>query len=232
MNKAELETMKVAELKQMCRERKMPLESKGHKFTKPELIDRLMWYEDDKQDAEKKIEESVQPESASNVVDDNEAWDAPVLQEHKEEVIEVKEEPKKEKEIARVYNSENREFAVTIEEIEKKYTYKRSDYIYNEILKVGSFIVFIQYVEAKNGNIYKKLRTAKVVGVNRKKELVRAETFYGNTVELGYEDLLYIKENKDTSYPMDIRVFLKNQRTEKGRAAINERFEKEHERDK
>lgn len=230
MNKTELETMKVAELKQMCRDRKMPLESKGHKFNKTELIDRLMWYEDDKQDEEKKIEESIQSEPANNVVDEEEPWDAPVLQEHKEEVTEVKEESKKE--IARVYNSENREFAVTIEEIEKKYTYKRSDYIYNEILKVGSFVVFIQYVEAKNGNIYKKLRTAKVVGVNRKKELVRAETFYGNTVELGYEDLLYIKENKDTSYPMDIRVFLKNQRTEKGRAAINERFEKEHERDK
>lgn len=230
MNKTELEEKKVAELKQMCRDRKMPLENKGHKFNKTELIDRLMWYEDDKQDAEKKIEESIQSEPANNVVDEEEPWDAPVLQEHKEEVTEVKEESKKE--IARVYNSENREFAVTIEEIEKKYTYKRSDYIYNEILKVGSFVVFIQYVEAKNGNIYKKLRTAKVVGVNRKKELVRAETFYGNTVELGYEDLLYIKENKDISYPMDIRVFLKNQRTEKGRAAINERFEKEHERDK
>lgn len=230
MNKTELETKKVAELKQMCRDRKMPLENKGHKFNKTELIDRLMWYEDDKKDIDKKIEESAEPVK-QEVESEEETWDAPVLQEHKEEVAEVKEEPKKEKEIARVYNSENREFAVTIEEIEKKYTYKRSDYIYNEILKVGSFVVFIQYVEAKNGNIYKKLRTAKVVGVNRKKELVRAETFFCNTVELGYEDLLYIKGNKDSSYPMDIRVFLKNQRTEKGRATINERFEKEHERD-
>ena len=79
MKKAELETKKVAELKQMSRERGLKLESKGHKFTKSELIERLLQSEDEQEDINKKIEEAA---------DDNEVWDEPVLK-HEE----VKEEP-------------------------------------------------------------------------------------------------------------------------------------------
>ena len=41
------EEMKVAELKQESRNRGLTLESKGHKFTKQELIDRLNAYENE-----------------------------------------------------------------------------------------------------------------------------------------------------------------------------------------
>ncbi len=81
MKRAELETKKVAELKQMSRERGLKLESKGHKFTKSELIERLLQSEDEQEDINKKIEEAA---------DDNEVWDEPVLK-HEE-----KEEPAKE----------------------------------------------------------------------------------------------------------------------------------------
>lgn len=226
MNKTELETKKVAELKQMCRERKMPLESKGHKFNKGELIDRLMWYEDDKKDIDKKIEEAevVGSEKQEDEVEE-EKWDAPVLQENKEI-----EKPKQEKKF--VQHEENRlyplPFAKTLDEIIDKYSKPKHESIFNNVLKVGSFVVFVHYVEAKDGNVYRKLRTAKVTAVNRKKKLVRAESFFGNTFELPFEELLFIKE-ADGFYPMDINKYLKNQRTEYGRKAVSEKYESEHE---
>lgn len=224
MNRAELEEKKVAELKQLCRERKMPLESKGHKFNKGELIDRLMWYEDDKKDIDKKIEESAEPVK-QEVETEEEKWDAPVLQEHKEEI----EKPKQEKKF--VQHEENRlyplPFAKTLDEIINKYSRPKHESVFENVLKVGSFVVFIHYVEAKDGNIYRKLRTAKVTAVNRKKKLVRAESFFGNTFELPFEELLFIKE-ADGFYPMDINKYLKNQRTEYGRKVISEKYESEH----
>lgn len=226
MNKTELEVMKVAELKQMCRERKMPLESKGHKFNKGELIDRLMWYEDDKKDIDKKIEEAEVVDSAKQEDEvEEEKWDAPVLQEHKEI-----EKPKQEKKF--VQHEENRlyqlPFAKTLDEIIDKYSKPKHESVFENVLRVGSFVVFIHYVEAKDGNIYRKLRTAKVTAVNRKKKLVRAESFFGNTFELPFEELLFIKE-ADGFYPMDINKYLKNQRTEYGRKVISEKYESEHE---
>lgn len=227
MNKTELEAMKVAELKQMCRERKMPLESKGHKFNKGELIDRLMWYEDDKKDIDKKIEEAevVGSEKQEDEVEE-EKWDAPVLQEHKEI-----EKPKQEKKF--VQHEENRlyplPFAKTLDEIIDKYSRPKHESVFENALKVGSFVVFIHYVEAKDGNVYRKLRTAKVTAVNRKKKLVRAESFFGNTFELPFEELLFIRE-AGGFYPMDINKYLKKQRTEYGRKAVIEKYESEHER--
>lgn len=226
MNKTELEVMKVAELKQMCRERKMPLESKGHKFNKGELIDRLMWYEDDKKDVDKKNEEAEVVDSVKQEDEvEEEKWDAPVLQEHKEI-----EKPKQEKKF--VQHEENRlyplPFAKTLDEIIDKYSKPKHEGVFENVLKVGSFVVFIHYVEAKDGNIYRKLRTAKVTAVNRRKKLVRAESFFGNTFELPFEELLFIKE-ADGFYPMDINKYLKNQRTEYGRKAVSEKYESEHE---
>ena len=50
MKKVELETKKVAELKQMSRERGLKLESKGHKFTKSELIEKIEVHQSEKID--------------------------------------------------------------------------------------------------------------------------------------------------------------------------------------
>lgn len=211
MKKAELETKKVAELKQMSRERGLKLESKGHKFTKSELIERLLQSEDEQEDINKKIEEAA---------DDNEVWDEPVLK-HEE----VKEEPVKEQKQEETNEIGFIRFAETIEQFERKYGKRKKQEIYDNELEVGCFVAFIHYVEAADGNIYKKLRTAKVVGINRKKELVRVSTLLGTELELGFEQLLYIRgKGRKCSYPWDIKKFLVKQRTEKGKDLINERF--------
>lgn len=211
MKKAELETKKVAELKQMSRERGLKLESKGHKFTKSELIERLLQSEDEQEDINKKIEEAA--------ADDNEVWDEPVLK-HEE-----KEEPVKEQKQKETKDNGFIRFAETIEQFEKKYGKRKKQEIYDNELEVGCFVVFVHYVEAADNNIYKKLRTAKVVGVNRKKELVRVSTLLGTELELGYEQLLYIRgKGEECSYPWDIKKYLVKQRTQKGKDLINERF--------
>lgn len=210
MKKVELETKKVAELKQMSRERGLKLESKGHKFTKSELIERLLQSEDEQNDINKKIEEAA---------DDNEVWDEPVLKH------EVKEEPVKEQKQEETNDTGFIRFAETIEQLETKYGKRKKQEIYDKELEIGCFVAFIHYVEAADGNIYKKLRTAKVVGINRKKELVRVLTLLGTELELGFEQLLYIRgKGRECSYPWDIKKFLVKQRTEKGKDLINERF--------
>ena len=206
--------MKVAELKQESRKRGMTLEKNGHKFNKTELIERLkerdrMEEQDIKNDINKAIVEAGEDES----------WNPQKVEQKKVE----KEEKKK---VYRVYNKDTYiKFAETLEQIEKKYSVRKQDKIYDNELQVGSFVVFVHYVEAANGNIYKKLRTAKVIGVNRKKELVKVETFLGTQKTLSYDELLYIKAGtREATYPKDISVYLRNQRTEKGRELINDRY--------
>lgn len=204
------ETMTVKELREESRNRGLTLESKGHKFTKSELIERLIKWDKEQEDINNDILKAI-----------DEAGEEP--KQNKEVNTECEEEPKK------VETNRDKDgyivYAKTLEEIEKKYGNRKRQEIYDNELKVGSFVVFVHYVEAKNGQIYKKLRTAKVVGINRKKELIRIVTLLGTEKELLFEELLYIKgKDKNCSYPKDITVFLKEQRTEKGKVLINERF--------
>lgn len=198
------ETMTVKELKEESKKRGLTLESKGHKFTKPELIERLI-----KWDMEQAgIDEAECTKEVETCADCEEA---PC-----ENTPEVKTNRDKDGYIV---------YAKTLEEIEKKYGNRKKQEIYYNELKVGSYVVFVHYVEARNGQIYKKLRTAKVVGINRKKELVRIVTLLGTEKELSFDELLYIKGSaKNCSYPKDIAMYLKEQRTEKGKVLINERF--------
>lgn len=201
------EEMMVKELREESRKRGLTLEHKGRKFTKSELIERIrnndvdLIEEDDKHDIQKAIDEAGQPEPMN---DDNEAWGEDTKPEKPEGYI---------------------QFATTLNEIEEKYGNRKKQTIYDNELKAGSLVVFIHYVEAKDGNIYKKLRTAKVVGVNRKKELVRVVTLLGTELELSFSQLLYIRGyGKYSTYPKDITTYLKGQRTEKGKVLINERL--------
>lgn len=216
MKRTDLEAMKVAELKKLTKEHGLTLESKGHKFNKTELIDRLVTLKDITE--ETKTEDPVKDfENLANkvsVVSDEEAWDEPLTQENKEaakqEGIETKEEENKRPVPG---DSDYIKFATTLQEIETKYGHEKQTYVYDNMLKVGSFVVFIHYVEAKDGNVYKKLRTAKVIGVNRNKKLVRVETPMKAIMELTFEELLYIREDTpESSYPNDIRKYMKQQR--------------------
>lgn len=217
MKRTDLEAMKVAELKKLTKEHGLILESKGHKFNKAELIDRLVTLKDITE--ETKTEDPVKDfENLANKVsvvsDEEEVWDEPLTQENKEaakqEGIETKEEENKRPVPG---DSDYIKFATTLQEIETKYGHEKQTYVYDNMLKVGSFVVFIHYVEAKDGNVYKKLRTAKVIGVNRNKKLVRVETPMKAIMELTFEELLYIRENTpESSYPNDIRKYMKQQR--------------------
>lgn len=210
------ETMTVKELKEESRKRGLTLESKGHKFTKPELIERLTKWDEEHDD----IDEAGQ-------LDDNETWDETDCTKEVESCAECEEAPCEN--TPEVKTNRDKDgyivYAKTLEEIEQKYGNRKKQEIYDNELKVGSYVVFVHYVEAKNGQIYKKLRTAKVMGINRKKELVRIVTLLGTEKELPFDELLYIKGSaKNCSYPKDITMYLKEQRTEKGKVLINERF--------
>lgn len=216
MKRTDLEAMKVAELKKLTKEHGLTLESKGHKFNKTELIDRLVTLKDVTE--ETKTEDQVKDcDNLANKVSvvsyEEEAWDEPLTQENKEaakqEGIETKEENKR----PVPGDADYIKFATTLQEIETKYGHEKQPYVYDNMLKVGSFVVFIHYVEAKDGNVYKKLRTAKVIGVNRNKKLVRVETPMKAIMELTFEELLYIREDTpESSYPNDIRKYMKQQR--------------------
>lgn len=215
-------TMTVKELKEESRKRGLTLESKGHKFTKPELIERLTKWDaeqaDIDADIQKAIDEAGQP-------DDNETWGETDCTKEVESCAECEEASCENTPEIETKEDSYIVYAKTLEEIEQKYGNRKKQEIYDNELKVGSYVVFVHYVEARNGQIYKKLRTAKVTGINRKKELARVVTLLGTEKELCFDELLYIKGSaKNCSYPKDITMYLKEQRTEKGKVLINERF--------
>lgn len=196
------EEMKVAELKQESRSRGLTLESKGHKFTKQELIDRLNAYENEVNEfdeawIETKSKTKVEKQPAPSN-EDNEAW------------VEIKgfetEEVKTSKE-----ETEERKFA-TLEEIEMKYGSRKEQRIYDNVLQVGCMICYVRFIETKHGKLLKKLGTAKVVGVNRRKELVRVQTPVGEEKELTFDELIFIRDVNVRTYPKDINSVLYAQR--------------------
>ena len=204
--------MTVKELREESKKRGLTLESKVKKFKKEELIERILKHDAEQKDITDDIQKSIKE------VEENEMLDAPEV---KTESVETEEVENKETKDETVFIK----FAKTLEEIETKYKNRKNQNIYDNELKVGSFVVFVHYVEAQNGNVYKKLRTAKVVGVNRKLELVRVETLLGTEKELPFEELLYIRGTGDNcTYPKDIVSYLKKQRTEKGKVIINEKY--------
>lgn len=178
------EEMKVADLKQESRNRGLTLESKGHKFTKQELIDRLNAYENETDEAwvETKIKTKVEKQPAPSN-EDCEAW------------VETK-----------GFETE------TLEEIEMKYSSRKEQRIYDNVLQVGCMICYVRFIETKHGKLLKKLGTAKVVGVNRRKELVRVQTPVGEEKELTFDELIFIRDVNVRTYPKDINSVLYAQR--------------------
>mgnify|MGYP004707404293 CR=1 FL=1 len=190
------EEMKVAELKQESRNRGLTLESKGHKFTKHELIDRLNAYENETDEAwvETKSKTKVEKQPASS----NVPW------------VETKEFETEEAKTS-TEETEERKFA-TLEEIETKYGSRKEQRIYDNVLQVGCMICYVRFIETKHGKLLKKLGTAKVVGVNRKKELVRVQTPVGEEKELTFDELIFIRDVNVRTYPKDINSVLYAQR--------------------
>lgn len=217
----DLSGFKVKDLKELSREKGLKLEHKGHKFTKQELINNLVeFYKNEEKEGEEEKADVVEAieaiEAVAEVVeetqDDEEAWE-----EGKEETKEKEQETE---------NKYRGIYATTLKQIAEKYSYEKPQWVYDEVLQVGSTIAFIHYVEAKDQNVYRKLRFAKVVGINRKQKLVKVQTFYGTEVKIGFDELLFIVSKNDTanSFPKDIRNYIKGHRTKQGRRDIHDRY--------
>ena len=222
----DLSSLKVKDLKALSREKGLKLEHKGHKFIKQELINNLVEFykneekevnednskEEEKADVVEAIEAVAEVVEETKTQDDEEAWE-----EEKEEATE------KEQEIENKYRGI---YATTLKQIAEKYSYEKPQWVYDEVLQIGSTIAFIHYVEAKDQNVYRKLRFAKVVGINRKQRLVKVQTFYGTEVKIGFDELLFIVSKNDTanSFPKDIRNYIKGHRTKQGRRDIHDRY--------
>lgn len=183
------EEMKIAELKQQSRNRGLTLESKGHKFTKQELIDRLNAYENETDEA------WIEAKSKTKWVE-TKGFETETFEE------EVKTSPEE---------TEERKIA-TLEEIEMKYGSRKEQRIYDNVLQVGCMICYVRFIETKHGKLLKKLGSAKVVGVNRKKELVRVQTPVGEEKELTFDELVFIRDVNVRTYPKDINSVLYAQR--------------------
>lgn len=220
----DLSNLKVKDLKALSREKGIKLEHKGHKFTKQELIDNLVEFykneekegEEDNSKEEEKADVVEAIEAVAEVVeetqDDEEAWEK-----EKEETTEKEQETE---------NKYRGIYATTLKQIAEKYSYEKPQWVYDEVLQIGSTIAFIHYVEAKDQNVYRKLRFAKVVGINRKQKLVKVQTFYGTEVKIGFDELLFIVSKNDTanSFPKDIRNYIKRHRTKQGVRDIHDRY--------
>ena len=220
----DLSNLKVKDLKALSREKGLKLEHKGHKFTKQELLNNLVEYykneekevnEDNSKEEKADVVEAI--EAVAEVVEETQAQDEEAWEEEKEETT------KKEQETENKYRGI---YATTLKQIAEKYSYEKPQWVYDEVLQVGSTIAFIHYVEAKDQNVYRKLRFAKVVGINRKHRLVRVQTFYGTEVKISFDELLFIVSKNDTanSFPKDIRNYIKGHRTKQGRRDIHDRY--------
>lgn len=71
MTRQELETKTVKELCEMCKERKLTYYAHSKKLTKPELIEKILINQDDMEDINKMINESVETEPKKLFVVDN-----------------------------------------------------------------------------------------------------------------------------------------------------------------
>lgn len=225
----DLSVFKVKDLKVLSRESGLKLEHKGHKFTKQELIDNLVeYYKEYCKNEEKEVNEDNSKEEKADVVEAIEAV-AEVVEETKTQDEEEAWEEEKEETTEEEQETENKYrgiYATTLKQIAEKYSYEKPQWVYDEVLQVGSTIAFIHYVEAKDQNVYRKLRFAKVVGINRKQKLVKVQTFYGTEVKIGFDELLFIVSKNDTanSFPKDIRNYIKGHRTKQGRRDIHDRY--------
>lgn len=130
----------------------------------------------------------------------------------------VKEGSKKQKK----KSAERDIFAENFVQIVKKYGYRRSKKTYNR-MNVGDIVVFVHSVDAKDGNTYRKIRTAKIVELNRSSEVVTVETLFGDRVQLFFEDILYIRFDGER-LPLDIRKYMSMKRSDFGRASVKEKL--------
>lgn len=134
-------------------------------------------------------------------------------------------QPKKTEKLVEQKEGRKREkpaFATNFREIIEKYSGRKPEKQYED-LKSGDMIVFVHHVDARDGNVYKKIRQAKVTEVDQKTESIHVVLFYGGKLCIPYEDVLHIRKEGD-SLPKDIRKYLSAKRSPNGHKDIVERL--------
>lgn len=194
------EEMTVEELKVECRKMGLPLQAAGKKFRKGQLIENL----------KKKMEEAKSDQKIVKSDPEEEPWDEPPHGLGKE---------------AESAYGQRKAYGTTLEELESRYLYRREPGFYEEKLIVGCVVYFIHYITTKTGKYIKKLRTARVVDIDREKETVYAETIFGTKFALNYDEIMYVRQwDERGMVPKDLHNFLRNQRTLKGKESVYDKF--------
>ena len=166
--KRNYEEMTVTELRAETRQRGLPQQKNGKKFTKIELIDRLK--QDDMKFGVSEEENKIKKEKKE--------WKKP-------EIVITKEEEKQEVTIEQVTS-----------EITKLQD-KLSGTATKEDIQIGSFVVFVKYTERKGRSVIKRLLTGKITEIDRKNEIVKVETPVGTCFTMSYASLLFCKRPGD-----------------------------------
>lgn len=114
------------------------------------------------------------------------------------------------KEAVEVEREETKESIVVEEEKENKERTRAFDY---DKMQVGSFAAF-RYRD--------KMQTAKVVAINRKKRLIRAETKMQTLFEVPFERIIWVKIKPEEWWPKAVFFELKGMRKCQWEGTVNE----------
>lgn len=198
ISKSDLEVLTVAELREESKKRGLTLERKGKRFTKSELVENIMEHEKEQQEVIASTffadgTEEAATAAALLVNAGNRTRDSRTKQQR------------------------------TFDRIVSKFRFRRDDRFYNEEVKSGRIVLFVHAVKAKDGNVYYKLRTAKIIGVKRDKELLRVLTVFGTEIQITFDDILWIKD-EGGEFPRIVYEYLNKTRTMKGREQIKKHF--------
>lgn len=209
----------VEQLRKEMRRRELPQQENGKKYNKTQLIEKLMeddktrtemW--DDKEGSRVTVEEAAanMAEQLANVV---------IVTENTQNTDRKKWVPSFWSWDGKFNKEEHDE---DLKRLKEKYEGSTPEWVFDDRLKPGVFVAYIKELpEGKS-----RMRTSKVVGVNRAKRMVKVETYVGEINVVQYEEIMFVNDKKGhRKFPRDIRVHMG--RTRSPREA--ERMRIEHE---
>lgn len=219
----------VEQLRKEMRRRELPQQENGKKYNKTQLIEKLEENDraksgvaDDETNKTTVVEKALR--AAKQLQDAEDALagaEGPENTQNTGNWFEAKEGW-----VSSFWSWDNRfdeeAHARDLEVLREKYVGKTPEWVFTDRLKPGVFVAYIKELpEGKS-----RMRTSKVVGVNRAKRMVKVETYVGEINVVQYEEIMFVNDKKGhRKFPRDIRVHMG--RTRSPREA--ERMRIEHE---
>lgn len=186
--------MTVTELRKETKQRGLPQQENGKKFTKKELIERLE--DDDRKQWE---------------CDDNDPWEEEQC-ETKETKAEVKKEVKKEEKKTKKQENKKPKYDLVekMKELHAYYTECRDEFAFESGLRRGSMVVFRHLFKSKSGEDCVKMRKAKIIYL-RDEDAV-CEMAHGDTLRVPYTEMLFsTTPDEKFNLPPDLRLYFTKQ---------------------